>query len=83
MVDVNNVDYVYETPHTDMATVPVYVLRLSKRKIKIYRKESLDVDLAAILAEMHYGHGQEPLPLVEDYNHLVQYKDPRSLSCQV
>lgn len=80
VVDVNNVDYVYETAHIDMATVPVYVLRLSKRRVRIYRKESLDVDLAAILAEMHNGHGQEPLPLVEDHNHLVEYKNPRSLS---
>ncbi|CAG8932016.1 unnamed protein product [Penicillium salamii] len=78
--DVNNVDYVYETAHTDMTTIPVYVLRLSKRRISIFRQQRLDTTLAVTLAEMHNGHGQDPLPLVDDYNHIVQYKNPRSLS---
>ncbi|OQD68836.1 hypothetical protein PENDEC_c030G03370 [Penicillium decumbens] len=33
VLDLNNVDYVYETAHTDMTAIPVYVLRLSKKKI--------------------------------------------------
>ncbi|KAE8347309.1 hypothetical protein BDV24DRAFT_121895 [Aspergillus arachidicola] len=31
VLDLNNVSYAYETAHTDMTPVPVYVLRLSKR----------------------------------------------------
>ncbi|KAK1139213.1 hypothetical protein N8T08_001208 [Aspergillus melleus] len=29
VLDVNNVDYVYETAHTDTTPIPIYVLRLS------------------------------------------------------
>lgn len=63
-----------------MRPIPVYVLRLSKRKISIFRKEDLDVTVAENLARMHNGHGNDPLPLIDDYNGIVQYKSPRSLS---
>lgn len=54
VLDLNNIDYVYETAHNDMAPIPVYVLRLSKRKIGIFRKgEELDSTLAERLREMH------------------------------
>lgn len=79
VLDLNNTDYVYETAHNDMAPIPVYVLRLSKRKIGIFRKGELDNTLAERLAEMHNGHGKDPLPLVDDHNQTVEYRYPRSL----
>ena len=33
VLDVNNVDYIYETAHNGMTTIPVYDLRLSKSRI--------------------------------------------------
>ena len=78
VVDLNNVDYAYETAHKDVALIPTYILRLSKRPT-IFRKQTLDKTLAETLAELHNGHGQEPLPFFEDYNQLVQYPNPRSL----
>ncbi|KAJ5213356.1 hypothetical protein N7449_000525 [Penicillium cf. viridicatum] len=78
VVDLNNVDYAYETAHKDMSLIPTYILRLSK-KPTIFRKQPLDKTLAETLAALHDGHGQEPLPLFEDHNQLVQYPNPRSL----
>jgi hypothetical protein len=80
VLDLNNADYIYETAHTDKRPIPVYVLRLSKRKISIFRKEGLDVTIAETLATMHNGHGDDPLPLVDDYTGIVQYICSRSLS---
>jgi hypothetical protein len=40
VLDVNNVNNVYENAHLDKTPIPVYVLRLSKRKVGIFRKES-------------------------------------------
>lgn len=61
-----------------MAPIPVYVLRLSERP-KIFRQQQLDDTIARVLADMHNGHGYDPLPLVDDYNHIVEYRNPRSL----
>lgn len=82
VLDLKNADYVYETAHIDKRPIPVYGLRLSKRKISIFRKEELDVTIAETLATMHNGHGDDPLPLVDDYTGpgIVQCKFPRSLS---
>lgn len=80
VVDLNNIDYVYATAHEDKRQIPVYVLRLSKREISIFRQEGLDATIAKTLATMHNGHGNDPLPLVDDYTGMIQYKHPRSLS---
>ncbi|KGO67137.1 hypothetical protein PITC_020430 [Penicillium italicum] len=80
VLDLNNVGYNYETAHDDMRPISVYVLRLSTKKPTIIsRQEVLDRTIATTLAKMHNGHGYEPLPLVDDYNHIVQYCNPRSL----
>jgi hypothetical protein len=79
VLDVNNVNNVYENAHLDKTPIPVYVLRLSKRKLRIFRKEELDHGIAGRLAEMHNGHGDDPLPFVDDDNQIVEYRYPRSL----
>lgn len=79
VLDVNNVNYVYETAHTDTTSIPVYVLRLSIRKISITRQPPLDATVAERLREMHNGHGDDPLPLLDDFNRIVEYHSPRSL----
>lgn len=79
VVDLNNVNYDYNTAHKCKTPVPVYVLRLSKRP-SIRRNPPLDIQLAELLAQMHNGHGQDPLPLFEDHNDPnLQYKNPRDL----
>lgn len=78
VVDLNNIEYDYETAHNYMRKIPVYVLRLSKRRISIFRQEGLDGPIAETLATMHKGHGDDPLPLVDDYTGVVQYKYPRA-----
>ncbi|PYI34317.1 hypothetical protein BP00DRAFT_413215 [Aspergillus indologenus CBS 114.80] len=70
VVDVNNIDYDYETAHEVTTSIPVYVLRLS-RHVKITRNPTEDENLAWILATMHRGHGNDPLPLVDDYTRPV------------
>ena len=80
VVDLNNVGYNYNTAHECKTPVPVYILRLSKRAPAISRAEALDMQLAELLAKMHDGHGQDPLPLFEDHNDPnLQYCNPRSL----
>ena len=80
VLDFNNVDYVYETAHNDLTPLPVYVLRLSKRKIGIFRQEELDDTIVKELAEMHNGLGDDPLPLVDDHTKtIIEYRYPRSL----
>lgn len=80
VVDLNNVGYNYNTAHECKTPVPAYILRLSKRAPAISRAEALDMQLAELLAKMHDGHGQDPLPLFEDHNDPnLQYCNPRSL----
>lgn len=78
-LDLNNFEYNYETAHNDTTPIPVYVLRLSVKKVRLYRNERLDATLAETLATMHNGHGDDPLPFVDDYNQLVEYYKPRSI----
>ncbi|PLN84112.1 hypothetical protein BDW42DRAFT_163661 [Aspergillus taichungensis] len=78
VVDLNNKHYNYETAHKDTTPIPVYVLRLSRRP-RIFRFQDQDEKLAMRLAEMHNGHGRDPLPLFDDFTKIVQYHSPRSL----
>ncbi|PYH74408.1 uncharacterized protein BO88DRAFT_459838 [Aspergillus vadensis CBS 113365] len=82
VVDLNNTEYDYQTAHECKTfPVPVHILRLSKRNPpRIYRKRELDGQLAETLRIMHNGHGQDPLPLVDNYcDPNRQYSNPRSL----
>ncbi|CAG8107628.1 unnamed protein product [Penicillium salamii] len=79
VLDVNNVDYNYETAHINTTPIPIYVLRLSRRKISITRQQRLDATIAERLRAMHNGHGDDPLPLLDDFNQTVEYHSPRSL----
>ncbi|RAL06175.1 uncharacterized protein BO80DRAFT_2922 [Aspergillus ibericus CBS 121593] len=80
VVDLNNTDYNYETAHECKTLIPVYVLRLSKRQPTILRKRELDETIAKTLRTMHDGHGQDPLPLFDNYyDENLQYRNPRSL----
>ncbi|KAJ5796901.1 uncharacterized protein N7518_005441 [Penicillium psychrosexuale] len=66
VVDLNNTDYDYQTAHECKTPVPVYVLRLSKRKPTIFRKRELDGQIAETLRVMHNNHGQDPLSLFDN-----------------
>ncbi|CAG8378940.1 unnamed protein product [Penicillium salamii] len=67
------------TTHTDTTPIPIYVLRLSRKKISITRQQRLDATIAERLRAMHNGHGDDPLPLLDDFNQTVEYHSPRSL----
>ena len=80
VVDLNNTGYNYHTAHECITLIPVYVLRLSKRQPTIFRKRELDGPIAETLRIMHNGHGQDPLPLFDNYyDENSQYGNPRSL----
>ncbi|KAJ5945150.1 hypothetical protein N7516_005318 [Penicillium verrucosum] len=80
VVDLNNTDYDYQNAHECKTPVPVYVLRLSKRKPTISRKPELDGQIAETLRAMHFYHGQDPLPLFDNYcDQNSYYGNPRSL----
>ena len=80
VVDLNNTDYDYQTAHECKTLIPVYVLRLSKRTPTIFRKQELDEPVAESLRIMHNGHGQDPLPLFDNYcDKNSYYGNPRSL----
>ncbi|BDD59386.1 hypothetical protein MPDQ_003043 [Monascus purpureus] len=80
VIDLNNTAYNYQTAHQCKTPIPIYVLRLSKRNPKIYRKQELDEPIAEALRVMHNGHGQDPLPLFDNYyDENIQYRNPRSL----
>ncbi|KAE8152371.1 hypothetical protein BDV25DRAFT_151225 [Aspergillus avenaceus] len=78
VLGLNNTHYDYETAHNDVTSIPVYVLRLSRRP-RIFRFKDQDEKLAIRLAEMHNGHGKDPLPLLDDFTKTVQYHSPRRL----
>ncbi|KAJ6004735.1 hypothetical protein N7540_012534 [Penicillium herquei] len=80
VVDVNNTRYNYETADECRESIPVYVLRLSRRQPTIFRKPSLDEPLAEILRELHDLHGQSPLPLCDNiFDPHFCYANPRRL----
>ena len=80
VVDLNNTDFDYQTAHECKTPVPVYVLRLSKRRPTIFRKPQLDGQIAETLQVMHNNHGQDPLPLFDNYcDQNSYYGNPRSL----
>lgn len=78
VVDIDNSDYDYETAHEVTTSIPVYILRLS-RNVRACRAPLQDGHLAKVLAKMHWGHGNDPLPLVDDCTKLVVYGSPRGL----
>ena len=78
VLDINNLEYDYESAHMCLAKIPVYVLRLS-RTPKIFRYEPQDQKLADKLAEMHNLHGRDPLPLFDDHTRPRVYVSPRDL----
>ncbi|CAG8928314.1 unnamed protein product [Penicillium salamii] len=78
VLDINNVEYDYESAHMCIAKIPVYVLRLS-RAPKVFRHEPQDQKLADTLAEMHNLHGRDPLPLFDDHTTRRVYVSPRDL----
>lgn len=81
VVDLNNADYDYQTAHECQTMLPVYVLRLSsKRKPTISRQRPLDPVIAETLRKLHNDHGQDPLPLLDNYYDKDRYYgNPRSL----
>lgn len=78
VLDLNNIEYEYESAHTCRTLIPVYVLRLSKSP-KIFRHEPQDQNLAEKLAQMHDLHGKKPLPLFDDHTKPLIYDSPRNL----
>lgn len=79
-IDLNNLGYNYEAAHKNLSPIPVYLLRLSKKKsTSIFRQPVLDTTIAHILATLHNSHGYEPLPLFDDNNQSICYSNPRSL----
>lgn len=67
VVDLNNTNYDYQTAYECKKPVPVHVLRLSNRNPTIFRKPELDGHIAETLRVMHNNHGQDPLPLFDNY----------------
>jgi hypothetical protein len=76
VLELNNVGYDYESAHTCLTKVPVYILRLS-RAPRIFRYEPQDQKLAEKLAQMHYLHGKDPLSLFDDLTKPRVYGSPR------
>ncbi|KAJ5130013.1 uncharacterized protein N7515_006052 [Penicillium bovifimosum] len=64
-LDLNNVDYDYDTAHKCLTKVPVYILSLSKAP-RIFRFCLEDQAVAEWLAKMHDLHAGKPLPLLDD-----------------
>lgn len=78
VLDLNNAEYDYNSSHTCLTEIPVYILRLSKAP-KIFRHQAQDRKLAEKLAELHNLHGREPLPFFDDYTKRLEYASPRNL----
>ena len=78
VLDLNNLEYDYESAHNCLTEIPVYILRLSKAP-KIFRYQAQDRKLAEKLAELHNLHGKEPLPFFDDHTQRLVYASPRNL----
>lgn len=81
-LDFNNDKYDYQTAHTQVVVIPVYLLRLSRRSgsWRIFRYSSGDTQLANRIADLHEGNGQNPIPFLEDHIKGVTHYAPRN--CQ-
>ncbi|KAF7589604.1 hypothetical protein BBP40_004064 [Aspergillus hancockii] len=79
VVDINNEIYDYATAHTQTFTLPVYILRLSRRSDKwtFFRRASDDEMVARSIAELHRRNGQNPLPFLADHINGSVYRSPR------
>ncbi|WEW56193.1 hypothetical protein PRK78_001630 [Emydomyces testavorans] len=80
VVDINNHQYDYDTAHKQTFTVPVYILRLSRRDSKwaFFRRAIEDQRLAATIAELHRCNGYNPLPFLADHIQGSVYLSPRT-----
>lgn len=79
-LDFNNDRYDYQTAHTEVIVLPVYLLRLSRRSgtWRIFRYSAGDTQLAKRIADLHEGNGQNPIPFLEDHIKGVMHLAPRS-----
>lgn len=66
VLDLNNVEYDYESAHKCLSKVRVYVLQLS-RAPKLFRCKPQGQKLAEKLAQTQNLHGKDPLPLFDDH----------------
>lgn len=78
-LDFNNDKYDYDNAHVQVIVLPVYLLRLSRRRDhwKIFRHKPQDLSLARRIAVLHEGNGQDPTPFLEDHIKGVVHYNPR------
>lgn len=81
VVDINNHRYDFDEAHKQKFAIPVYLLRLSRRKKTwtFFRYSPQDQRLANQLAEVHRSNGQNPTPFFSDHiNNPVSLTIPRT-----
>ncbi|PYH99039.1 hypothetical protein BO71DRAFT_394623 [Aspergillus ellipticus CBS 707.79] len=81
-IDVNNLDYDFETAHETRTVLPVYVVWRHKRKgWYIIRWPQEDEPLATKIAELHDLNGFDTTtPFLANFNESVVYGNPRYIS---
>lgn len=79
VIDINNLQYDYETAHNQTSPIPVYILRLSRsNKWSFFRRATDDQKIATSIAELHKCNGQNPLPFFADHIKGSVYLSPRT-----
>lgn len=79
-IDINNREYDYNTAHQQMFSIPVYILRFSKREGKwtFFRRATEDKKLARTIADLHRCNGTNPTPFLADHIKGSVYPSPRT-----
>ncbi|KAJ5488274.1 hypothetical protein N7453_011728 [Penicillium expansum] len=81
VVDINHLDYDFNTAHKIKKVFPVYVLRHGKKRgWALVRWPREDEPLGAKVMDLHNANGWDvETPFLEDHNTRIVYANPRNL----
>ncbi|RAK72211.1 uncharacterized protein BO72DRAFT_288676 [Aspergillus fijiensis CBS 313.89] len=80
VIDINNHRYDFELAHLQHFTIPVHILRLSRKSKNwsFFRRELEDRRVAKDIAELHRRNGQKQPPFFADHIRGSVYLSPRT-----
>ncbi|KAJ0417891.1 hypothetical protein BJY00DRAFT_288865 [Aspergillus carlsbadensis] len=80
VIDINNNRYDFKIAHLQTFTVPVHILRLSRKSKdwSFFRRELEDQRVAKDIAELHRCNGQKQPPFFADHIRGSIYLSPRT-----
>ncbi|KAL2826674.1 hypothetical protein BDW59DRAFT_160865 [Aspergillus cavernicola] len=79
VTDINNHRYDFDTAHTQLFAIPIYILRLSRKgKWSFWRRPVSDIQIAKQIADLHRCNGWIPTPYFTDHINGPVYMSART-----